>query len=55
MTVVVDEMREQVHRRRIAVGTTFYCHEGRKRVAFGTVTRITGLISERTSPIRSIT
>ena len=55
MTVVVDEMREQVHRQRIAVGTTFYCHEGRKRVAFGTVTRITGLLTERTSPIRSIT
>lgn len=43
MTVLIDEMREQVHRARIVTGLEFYCHEGSKRVAFGRVTRITGL------------
>src|SRR5687767_4286410 len=33
MTIAVDEMREQVHRSRIAPGVRFYCHEGGKRVA----------------------
>ena len=49
MTVVVDEMREQVHRRRIAPGVGFYCHEGSKKVAIGRVTRITGLHDARAS------
>ena len=49
MTVVVDEMREQVHRARIKPGVEFYCHEGRRRVAIGRVTRITGLHSDRAS------
>jgi len=43
MTIVVDEMREQLHRARIEPGVEFYCHEGSKRVAIGRVTRITGL------------
>ena len=37
MTVVVDEMREQIYRARIAPGVEFYCHEGSKRVALGRV------------------
>ena len=49
MTIVVDEMRVQVHQRRIEVGTRFYCHEGAKRVAEGYVTRITGLHIPRQS------
>ena len=43
MTIVVDEMREQVHRARMKPGVEFYCHEGSKRVAVGRITRITGL------------
>lgn len=49
MTIVVDEMREQVHRARIEPGVEFYCHEGSKRVAVGRITRITGLHNSRTS------
>jgi hypothetical protein len=49
MFIVVDEMREQVHRDRIKPGVEFYCHEGPKRVAIGHVTRITGLHSDRVS------
>lgn len=48
MMVVVDEMRASVHRKRIEVGTCFYCHEGPRRVAVGRVTRITGLHLLRT-------
>jgi hypothetical protein len=47
MYVVVDEMRAQVHRARIEVGTCFYYCEGPHRVAEGKVTRITGLHVER--------
>ena len=47
MTVIVDEMREKVHRARIAVGTAFYCCEGPRRVASGRVTRVTGLFDAR--------
>lgn len=43
MIVVSDEMREKVHRKRIAEGVRFYCHEGSRRVAEGIVTKITGL------------
>ena len=43
MTIVVAEMREQLHRARIEPGVEFYCYEGSKRVAIGRVTRITGL------------
>lgn len=49
MTVVVDGMREQIHRARIKPGVEFYCHEGPKRVAVGRVTRITGLHNARAS------
>jgi translation elongation factor EF-Tu-like GTPase len=49
MTIVVDEMREQIHRVRIKPGVEFYCHEGSKRVAVGCVTRITGLHNARAS------
>ncbi|MEH6420079.1 hypothetical protein [Pseudomonas sp. CGJS7] len=48
MTVVVDEMRSEVHQGRIRVGVKFYCQEGPKRVASGVVTRITHLHDERT-------
>jgi hypothetical protein len=47
MTVVSDELRVEVHRRRIQEGTRFYCHEGQKRVAEGRVVRVTGLLVER--------
>lgn len=47
MTIVVDEMRAKEHRKRLGVGSTFYCHEGSRRVAFGEVTKITGLFNER--------
>lgn len=47
MTVLVDNMRAQVHRQRIKVGTQFFCHEGSKRVAEGQVTKITGLFYKR--------
>jgi hypothetical protein len=43
MYVIVDEMREAVHRSRITPGVRFFCHEGSRRVAEGTVTRVTGL------------
>ena len=54
MTVVVDEMRSKLHRERISVGTEFYCHEGPKRVATGTVTKLTGLFAERSPTQRSM-
>lgn len=47
MTVLNNEVREQVHRARIREGVRFYCQEGPKRVAEGRVTRITGLFAER--------
>ena len=43
MTVVVDEMRAEVHRDRIVPGVRFFCHEGGRRVAEGVVIRVTGL------------
>lgn len=49
MTIVVDEMREQVHRARIKLGVEFYCHEGPRRVAIGRVIRVTGLHDDRAS------
>lgn len=47
MYVVFDEMREEVHRRRIVPGVRFFCHEGGRRVAEGVVTRLTGLHNDR--------
>jgi hypothetical protein len=47
MYIVVDEMRAEVHRGRIASGVRFFCHEGGRRVAEGVVTRITGLFAPR--------
>ena len=47
MFVLIDEMREEVHRKKVRVGGRFYCHEGSRRVAEGTITRITGLFHER--------
>jgi hypothetical protein len=49
MGVVMDEMRSVAHRDRIAPGVRFFCHEGRRRVAEGVVTRITGLFTPRPS------
>ena len=37
MHIVIAEMRSQVHRSRIKVGTRFYCCEGPRRVAEGEV------------------
>jgi hypothetical protein len=50
MTVVMDEMRAEVHRGRIAPGVRFYCQEGSRRVAEGVVTRVTGLFAPRGQP-----
>jgi translation elongation factor EF-Tu-like GTPase len=47
MLILMDEMRSEVHRARLAPGTRFYCHEGARRVAEGVVTRITGLFESR--------
>lgn len=47
MRILIDEMRAQVHRSRIKVGTRFYCCEGSRRVAEGQVTLITGLHIDR--------
>lgn len=47
MFILVDELREEIHRRKLRVGGRFYCHEGSRRVAEGVVTRITGLFRER--------
>lgn len=47
MLVVMDEMRAEVHRGRIAPGVRFFCHEGGRRVAEGVVTRITGMFAPR--------
>jgi hypothetical protein len=47
MVVVMDEMREEVHRSRILPNVRFYCQEGGQRVADGVVTRITGLFETR--------
>lgn len=46
MRIVSEEMRVEVHRKRIEPGVRFYCHEGPIRVAEGTVTRITGLFED---------
>jgi translation elongation factor EF-Tu-like GTPase len=49
MLVLMDEMRAEVHRARLAPGVRFFCHEGGRRVAEGVVTRITGLFTPRPS------
>ena len=43
MFILVDAMRMKVHRKRVKVGGVFYCHEGSKRVAVGTITKIINL------------
>ena len=47
MTILIDEMRVKIHRKRVHEGLRFYCHEGSKRVAEGIVTKITGLHAQR--------
>lgn len=47
MIILVEEMRERIHRSRIHEGVRFFCVEGNHRVAEGIVTRITGLFQER--------
>jgi len=54
MTIAVDEMRSELHRKRLLVGTEFYCHEGSKRVATGIVTKVTGLFAARSPAQRSM-
>ena len=41
--ILNDDIRRDVHQARISVGTRFYCRTGSRRVAAGTVTRVTGL------------
>lgn len=41
--IALDEWRQQVHRQRIKQGTAFYAMEGPRKVARGTVTKVTGL------------
>lgn len=50
MRILSDEMRVEVHRKRIAVGVRFFCHEGPTRVAEGVVTRLLGLFDEGEPP-----
>ncbi len=47
MLIMNDELRQNIHRSKIAVGVKFYCHEGSKRVAWGCITKITGLFTPR--------
>ena len=47
MFVLVDQMRAEVHRKKVKIGVRFYCHEGLKRVAEGVITKITHLFDER--------
>jgi hypothetical protein len=47
MVILNDEGREKIHRSKITIGKEFYCHEGYKRVAFGRITKITGLFKAR--------
>ncbi|MBP3959507.1 hypothetical protein J8F10_30045 [Gemmata sp. G18] len=51
MTILMDEMRVEVHRGRITPGVRFFCHEGPQRVAEGVVTRVTGLFVPREGAI----
>lgn len=50
MLILADELRAQIHRSRIRVGTQFFCCEGLRRVAEGSVIRVTGLHLERVTP-----
>jgi hypothetical protein len=47
MYIVVDEMRETIHRERLRIGAKFYCHEGSRRVASGEVTALLALHQPR--------
>ncbi|QJX48848.1 hypothetical protein HMJ29_18805 [Hymenobacter taeanensis] len=47
MYCIVPETRIRVHQKQVRPGTSFYCVEGNRIVAEGTVTRITGLFEER--------
>jgi len=47
MWIVVDYMKESVHRRRIAVGVKGYFMEGSKRVAEAEVINIAGLAANK--------
>jgi hypothetical protein len=41
------EIRSNIHQKMVRPGTSFYCCEGAKIVAEGTITRITGLFEPR--------
>ena len=43
MYILLNEGRQRVHRQRISEGTAFFCMEGPRKVARGTVTKVTGL------------
>ena len=47
MYIMVDEMREKVHRLKIQEGVKFYCMEGSRRTAEGIVSKIVGLYETR--------
>ena len=46
MFILFPEMRDY-HRRRLTVGTRFFCMEGNKSCAEGVVTEITGLLQDQ--------
>jgi len=43
MHILNQDLAEKLHSSRIKIGSTFYCVEGRKKVATGSVTKLTGL------------
>jgi hypothetical protein len=47
MYIVVDEMREKVHRLKVQEGVKFYCMEGSRHTAEGIVSKIVGLYETR--------
>jgi hypothetical protein len=47
MYISNQETRERIHQKLLHFGTSFYCCEGPRIVAEGTVTRLTGLFDQR--------
>jgi hypothetical protein len=52
MWILIPEMRQQVHQRRIKLGTQGYFMEGNKRVAEAIVTKIIGLNTNPTATLK---
>jgi translation elongation factor EF-Tu-like GTPase len=53
MSIVNTELRQTLHRTRLAPGVRFYCHEGGRRVAEGRVTKLGDLFQDRNDSVRS--